>query len=199
MDGVNYNEEYRVHDDLIYYKNIIFFMLGSALKRNILGVACNAPVAGHPGFLKTYHKVRERFTWKGIKDDVLMHVKECSVCQQNKAENSHLAGLLQPLPIPDKKWESVSMDFIMGLPKSQGKDNIFVVVERLTKYAHFFVVLSTILASEVVSLLFKDIFRLHGLPKIIISDIDSKFTSAFWQTLFHLVETNMNMSTTYHP
>ena len=85
---------------------------------NILGAAHDALVAGHPGFLKTYRKVREIFTWKGIKDDVLMYVKECFACYQNKFEHSHLAGLLQPLPIPDKKWESVSMEFITGLPKS---------------------------------------------------------------------------------
>ena len=91
------------------------------------------------------------------------------------------------------------MEFIMGLPKSQGKDSIFVVVDRLKKYAHFFVVLSTISASEVDALFFKDIFILHGLPKIIINDRDSKFTSAFWKTLFGLVETNMDMSTSYHP
>ena len=87
----------------------------------------------------------------------------------------------------------------MGLPKLQGKDNIFVVVDRMTKYAHFFALLSTISASEVAALFFNDIFKLHGLPKIIISDKDRKFTSDFWQTLFGLVETNMNMSTSYHP
>ena len=74
-----------------------------------------------------------------------------------------------------------------------------MVVDRLTKYAHFFAVLSTISVSEVAALFFKDIFRLHGLPKVIISDRDSKFTSAFWQTLIGLVETNINMSTSYHP
>ena len=62
-------------------------------------------MAGHPGFLKTYSKVRERFTWKGLKDDVLMYVKECSACQQNKVEHTHPVGLLQPLPILDQKWE----------------------------------------------------------------------------------------------
>ena len=80
LDGVNQNEEYKVHDDLIYYKNIIFLVLGSALKRKILGAAHDAPVAGHPGFVKTYRKVRERFTWKGLKYDVLMYVKECFAC-----------------------------------------------------------------------------------------------------------------------
>ena len=90
------------------------------------------------------------------------------------------------------------MESITRMPKSQGKDSIFVVVDRMKKYAHFFAVVSTISASEVFSLFFKDIFRLHGLPKVIISDRDSKFTSSFWQTLFGLVETNMNMSTRYH-
>ena len=99
--------------------------------------AHDAPVAGHPGFLKTYRKVREKFTWKGLKDDVLMHVKECSAFQQNKVEHTCPTGLPKPLPIPYQKWESVSMEFIMRLPKSQGKDNIYVVVDRLTKYAHF--------------------------------------------------------------
>ena len=91
------------------------------------------------------------------------------------------------------------MDFITGLPKLEGKDNIYVVVDRLTKYAHFFAVTSTIFASEVVSLFFKDIFRLHGIPKILINNRDSKFTSDFWQALFDLVGTNLNMSTSYHP
>ena len=86
-----------------------------------------------------------------------------------------------------------------GAAKVTRERQYFFVVDKLTKYAHFFAVLSTILASEVPALFFKDIFILHGLPKIIISDRDSKFTSAFWKTLFGLVETNLNMSTSYHP
>ena len=87
LDVLNQNEEYKVHEDLIYYKNRIFLVPGSTLKRKILGAAHDAPVAGHPGFMKTYCKVRERFTWKGLKDDVLMYVKECSTCQKNKFEH----------------------------------------------------------------------------------------------------------------
>ena len=91
------------------------------------------------------------------------------------------------------------MDFITQLPKYQGKDNIYVLVDRLKKFAHFFAVTSTIYASEVATLFFKGIFRLHGFPIIIISDRDSKFTSAFWKALFELVGTNLNMSTIYKP
>ena len=91
------------------------------------------------------------------------------------------------------------MDFITKLPKFQGKDNIYVVVDRFTKFSHFFAVTSTISASELVALFFKDVLRLHGLPKTIISDRDSNFTSAFWQDVFELVGTNLNLCTSYHP
>lgn len=75
----------------------------------------NSPLARHPGYLKTYRAIREIFSWKGLKDDVLRHVKECITCQHNKVEHTLSAYLLQPLPIPEQKWESVSMDFITGL------------------------------------------------------------------------------------
>ena len=88
----------------------------------------DAPSAGHPGFFKTYRQIRERFSWKGLKGDVLRYVRECQVCQQNKSEQSFPGGLLQPLPIPNQRWENISMDFITGLPRVQGRDCIFVVV-----------------------------------------------------------------------
>ena len=91
------------------------------------------------------------------------------------------------------------MDFNTGMSKVQGKYIIYVVVDRLTKFAHFFAVTSTILASEFAALFSKYVFRLHGLPKTIISDQDNKFTGVFWKALFKLVGTNMNMNTSYHP
>lgn len=146
-----------------------------------------------------YRQVRERFTWKGLKNDVLRYVKECTTCQQNKAEQTYPAGLLQPLPILDQKWESISMDFITGLPKSQGKDCIFVVVDRLTKFAHFFSITTEFTVVEIAELFFKEVFRLHDLPKTIISDRDSIFLSIFWGELFRLTGTELNHSTSYHP
>eukprot|EP00253_Pinus_taeda_P004896 PITA_04896 len=88
---------------------------------------------------------------------------------------SHPIGLLQPLPIPEGKWESISMDFITGLPIVQGKDCIFVVVDRLMKYTHFFAISTHYTAAQVAELFFREIFRLHGLPKTIVSDRDSHF------------------------
>jgi hypothetical protein len=130
---------------------------------------------------------------------MLCHIRECATCQQNKDEHTHPTGLLQPLPIPEHKWESISMDFITGLPKVQGKDGIFVVVDRLTKFAHFFAISMEYSASQVANLFFKEIFRLHGLPRTIVSDRDSRFMSTFWQELFRLVGTELTPNTSYHP
>ena len=102
---------------------------------------------------------------------------------KNKVEHTHPTGLLHPLHIPVQKWESISMDFITGLPKVFGKDCIFVVVDWLTKFDHLFVVTGTFTAAQVAKLFFKEVFRLHGLPKSIVSDRDSIFLSAFWQEL----------------
>jgi hypothetical protein len=114
-------------------------------------------------------------------------------------EHTHPAGLLQPLPIPDQKWESISMDFITELPRLQGKDCIYVVVDRLTKFSHFFAIPSNYSTTQVAELFFREIFHLHGLPKTIVSDRDNRFMGGFWQEIFRLVGTELTLSTSYHP
>jgi hypothetical protein len=116
---------------------------------------------------------------EGPQTDVMRHVSECVTCQQNKSEHALPAGLLQPLPIPEQKWESISMDFITGLPKVQGKDCIYVVVDRLTNFSHFYAILIEYSAVQVADLFFREIFRLHGFPKNIVSDRDSRFIGTF--------------------
>jgi hypothetical protein len=118
LDGKIQDDNFRVINDLIYYKGRIFLVPGSSLKAKILHACHNSPVAGHQGISKTYRQVRERFAWKGLKEDVMKHVKECTTCQENKDEHMHPAGLLQSLPIPEHKWESISIDFITGLPRA---------------------------------------------------------------------------------
>ena len=161
--------------------------------------AHNSPLVGHPGYLKTYKQIRERFTWKGLKTDVLRFVRECKVFQQKKVEHTLSVGLLQPLPIPEQKWESISMEFIREFAQVQGKDCIYVVVDRLTNFAHFFAIPSKYSAAQVAELFFKEVFRLHRLPKTIVSDRDSRFMGGFWQEIFRLVGTKLTPSTNYHP
>ena len=114
--------------------------------------------------------LREIFSWKGLKDDVLNYVNKYPTCHQNKVYHTHPVGPLHPFPIPKQKWESISMDFITGLPKVFGKDYIFVVVDRLTKFDHLFVVTTTFTAAQVAELFFREVSILHGLPKSIVSD-----------------------------
>ena len=114
-------DRFRIFDDIIYYMNIVYLVPESNLRKNIIQEAHDSPLSGHQGFLNTYTQIRERFSWKGLKGEVMQHVRECSICQQNKIENIHPTGLLQPLSIPEQKWESISMDFISGCPKSKGE------------------------------------------------------------------------------
>ena len=121
-----------------------------------------------------------------MKSDLKIHIKECDVCQQMKSKTCHLAGLLQPLPIPDKPWSAVSMDFIDGLPRSQRMDVIMVVVDRLTKYVHFIALSHPYSAAKVAHLFAQHVFKLHGMPTSLVSDRDPIFTAKFWAELMRL-------------
>jgi hypothetical protein len=131
------------------------------------------------GNQKTYSKVKREFYWPGMKKDIPSYIRGCDICQRNKVENIHPVGLLQPLPIPSQVWIEVSMDFIGGLPILQGKDVIMVVIDRLSKYAHFIPLTHPYTAGIVAHLFLDQIFKLHGLPKSIVSDRDRIFTSNF--------------------
>jgi hypothetical protein len=109
----------------------------SKLKSTVLSELHATPTAGHSGFTKTYDRVKRSFFWDGMKHDICNFVAECDVCQHNKGETVKSSGTLQPLPIPPAIWKDISMDFITGLPKSGNKSVIMVVVDRLSKYAHF--------------------------------------------------------------
>ena len=134
-----------------------------------------------------------------MKKDIRKFIRECDNCQQNKAENIHIPGLLQPLPIPTQVWTDISMDFIEGLSKSEGYSVIIVVVDRLTKYAHFLPVSHPYTATKITQIFIHHIFKLHGLPKSIVTDRDPTFTSAFWKEFFQLQGTTLKFSSAYHP
>ena len=124
---------------------------------------------------------------------------ECLVFQQNKVETIKTLGLLQPLSIPSQRWEEASIDFITGLPKSEGKSIIMVVVDRLTKYAHFCALSRPFKASTVSTAFMETIQKLHGNPKTIVSDRDHIFTGNFWTKLFSCLGTQLVHSSSYHP
>jgi hypothetical protein len=186
-------------NDSLWYKDRLYLCKNSQLKQKVLLELHTSPVGGHSGFLKTYHRVKKDFFWDGLKADVQRFVAECLVCQQNKVETIKTPSLLQPLSIPSQRWEEVSMDFITGLPKSEGKSIIMVIVDRLTKYAHFCALSHPFKASTVATAFMETVQKLHGSPKIIVSDRDPIFTGHFWTELFSCLGTQLAHSSSYHP
>jgi hypothetical protein len=170
------------------------------MKRFIMDELYKKPCIGHPGYQKMITTTTKQFYWSGLKKGITNYLAKCLECQQVKAEHRHPAGLLQPLPILEWKWETISIDFITALPKStKQNDAIRVMVEKLSKSAHFVHVKSTCKAIDIANIFMKEIFRLHGMPKEIVSDRDTKFTSRFWKSLMDGFETKLLFSTPYHP
>ena len=135
-----------------------------------------------------------------MKTEVAEYIAKCFECQQVKTEHQHPARLLQPLAIPSWKWEIISLDFVTGLPRNQNlNDSIMVVVDKLSKTTHFIPVKIICKAANIADIFLKQIFRLHGIPKVIISDRDPKFTGNFWKSLFKGLNTTLNFSTSFHP
>lgn len=190
---------YRLQGGLIRKKNKILIGADAELKLKIVKWHHVTPEGGHSGRDLTLKRVKQLFTWKGLTTMVRQYVKNCQVCQVAKYDASAYPGLLQPLPIPTDVWVDISMDFITGLPKSQGKDVIFVVVDRLSKSAHFIGISHPFTAVQVAQVYLDNVFKLHGWPRSIVSDRDAVFLSNFWQALFSLHGTDLLLSSAYHP
>ncbi|WVZ77009.1 hypothetical protein U9M48_024914 [Paspalum notatum var. saurae] len=182
------------HGDRICVPNI------KSIRDLILKEAHETAYSIHPGSEKMYQDLKQKFWWYGMKREVAEYVALCDVCQRVKAEHQKPAGLLQPLKIPEWKWEEIGMDFIVGLPRTQsGFDSIWVVVDRLTKVAHFIPVKTTYSGAKLAELYMSRIVCLHGVPKKIVSDRGTQFTSHFWKRLHESMGTKLNFSSAYHP
>ncbi|PWA81445.1 hypothetical protein CTI12_AA187700 [Artemisia annua] len=132
--------------------------------------------AGHPGIKRTLALVEGTYYWPRMEDDVETFVRTCLICQQDKIEQKKSGGLLEPLPTPKGPWESVSMDFITCLPKSEGSGSIIVVVDRFSKYGTFIAAPPDVTADDTAKLFFKNVVKYWGVPHVIVSDRDPRFT-----------------------
>jgi hypothetical protein len=191
--------DFEIKNGLLFIKGKLFIPEASPLKKTLLEEFHSSTIGGHSGIHRTFGRLQENVFWYGMRKDVTQFVKSCSVCQQTKPANHSPYGLLQPLPIPDKVWEDVSLDFIVGLPSFQTHTVILVVVDRLSKAAHFGSLPTHFTASKVADLFAKMVCKLHGMPRSMVSDRDPIFLSHFWQELFRLSGTKLRMSTAYHP
>ncbi|KAJ1686917.1 hypothetical protein LUZ63_018307 [Rhynchospora breviuscula] len=190
---------YSEYQGLIRYKGKICVGNNHDWRNKLLQEVHDTSLGGHSGILASYQRLKSMFYWPNMKEDVYKYVRTCEVCQLNKGEHVKSPGLLQPLAVPEEAWSSISMDFIVGLPKSEGKEVIWVVVDRLTKYAHFVSISHPYSAPSIAQLFLDQIYKLHGLPITIVSDRDPIFTSLFWKEIMEKLGVKLNMSTAYHP
>lgn len=185
----------------LYYLNDALVIPDSAsIKRALIAEHHNPPARGHPGSDRTVQHLLRSYWWPGITKDVREFVRACNECQRNKSKTVKPGGLLQPMPIPGSKWESVGMDFITGLPCTKaGYDSVLVVIDRLSKLVHLIPTTTNVTATEVARLFVQHVIRLHGVPRSIVSDRDHNFTSNFWKTVCEMWQMKQRMSTAFHP
>ncbi|GJR57332.1 putative reverse transcriptase domain-containing protein [Tanacetum coccineum] len=192
---------FEIHSDGIrYFENRVWLPLFGGLRDLIMHESHKSKYSIHPGSDKMYQDLKKLYWWPNMKADIATYVSKCLTCAKVKAEHQRPSGLLQQPEIPEWKWEHIIMDFVTGLPRtSSGYDSIWVIVDQLTKSAHFLPMKKTDSMEKLTQLYLKEVVCRHGVPLSIISDCDSRFASGFWRSLPNALGTNLNMSTAYHP
>jgi hypothetical protein len=189
--------EYMIQEGLLFKANQLCIPKCS-MRENLLKEKHNGGLARHFGHEKTFTKLNKSYFWPGMGADVKRFMDRCKIFQHSKGKRQN-AGFYQPLPILEKSWDAVSMEFILGLSRTQGwLDSIFVVVDIFSKMAHFIPCQKTSDATHIVNLFFKEVIRLHSLPRRIVSVQDTKFVGHFWRNLWKNIGTNISFSLAYH-
>ncbi|KAJ0752560.1 putative nucleotidyltransferase, Ribonuclease H [Helianthus annuus] len=187
-------------DGAYYVTGRIWVPLYGGLRELVMDEAHKSRYSVHPGLDKMYHDISTTYWWPSMKAHFATYVGKCLTCARVKVEYQKPAGLLQQPKIPHWKWEEISMDFVTGLPRSQrGNDTIWVIVDRLTKSAHFLPIKETDKFSTLADVYLKEVVSRHGVPTSIISDRDARFTSELWQAMHKSFGSRLDMSTAYHP
>jgi hypothetical protein len=175
------------HQDVIWFGRRLVVPVNSEIKKTILDEDHMSKFSIYPGSTKMYKDLKQTFWWSDMKVDIAKYVAECDTCHQMKASHLKSAGVLQPLSIPMWKWDDISMDFI------------WVIVDRLTKTAHFIAVHTTYSVQQYAELYMDQIVHLHGILKTIISDRGTQFVARFWEQLHECLGTKLIRSSSYHP
>jgi hypothetical protein len=187
-------------DGVLWFKDRLVVPKDFELRRKIMDEVHCSRYSIHSGTNKMYQDLKKNFWWTRMKREIARYVSECDTCRRIKAEYLRPTGNLQPLSIPEWKWENICMDFIVGLPRtSHGYNSIWVIVDRLTKSAHFIPVATTYRVGQYAELYISHIVHYHGIPKTIISDRGSIFVAHFWEQLHECLGTHLIRSSTYHP
>ncbi|KAJ0863857.1 putative nucleotidyltransferase, Ribonuclease H [Helianthus annuus] len=184
----------------LYFKKRIWVPLYGGIREVILHEAHKSRYSIHPGSDKMYQDLKEYYWWPRLKSDVAVYVGKCLTCAKVKAEYQKPSGLLQQLEIPVWKWEQISMDFITKLPRTpRGHDMIWVIIDRLTKSAHFLPIREKDSTGKLAEIYLREIVARHGVPISIISDRDGRFVSRIWQSFQEAFGSQLDLSTAFHP
>ncbi|XP_078518423.1 LOW QUALITY PROTEIN: retrotransposon-like protein 1 [Lissotriton helveticus] len=175
------------------------FVPGEKLEVETIQRFHDLPLAGHKGVVKTLELVKRNFLWPGMEAQVRQYVATCEQCLKGKSLRQSPQGLLMPLPVPPYPWHTVSMDFIVELPSCQGNSVIWVVVDQFSKMSHFVPLKNLPNATELASLFVQHVVKLHGIPKVVISDRGPQFVSRFWRSFLKGLGVDSRLSTGYHP
>ncbi|GJV72624.1 reverse transcriptase domain-containing protein [Tanacetum coccineum] len=190
----------RRDDGGIYFFDRIWIPSVGGVRKLIMDEAHTSRYSIHPGADKMYYDLRDLYWWPGMKRDIAEYVSRCLTCSKIKAEHQKPSGLLQQPEIPEWKWEKITMDLVTKLPRSSsGYDAIWVIVDRLTKSAHFLPIREDYKTEKLARIYINEIVARHGVPVSIISDRDGRFASHLWQALQKALGTKLHMSTAYHP
>jgi len=196
------NSKFTKESDLLFVKSAnpvkrLCVPADDRLRTRVISECHDSPTAAHPGSRRTFLRCAQWYYWKTMQQDIKEYVKSCETCVRWKHDHQRKNGFLMPIPIPDRCWQVVSMDFITGLPKSGEFDAILTIVDKLSKRAKYTAVRSTDDAPAVARTVFDVVVRHHGLPDVIISDRDSKFTSNFWKSLMKIMGIKLSMTTAH--
>jgi len=192
------NDGIKLQDQLLYRKEKLW-VPGKCVQR-VMESEHDTKVAGHMGQDKTIELIRRNFWWPKMNERIIEFVRSCPECQLNKTAHHQPYGLISPLELPYAPWQSIAMDFITELPVSKGCDQLWVVIDRFTKMAHFLPLLQNGKTAVDLAVVFaREVWKFHGIPTDIVSDRDSRFTSEAWQELLKMLEIRPRMSTAFHP
>lgn len=185
---------------LMTFQGRIWVPFVGGTRTSLMEEAHRSKFSIHPGATKMYLDLRKEYWWPCMKRDVAWFVERCLTCRRVKAEHQRPHGKLQPLEVPEWKWEHITMDFITKLPRTaRGVDAIWVIVDRLTKSAHFLAISESSSAEKLAELYVREVVSRHGVPISIVSDRDVRFTSRFWKKFHEELGTRLHFSTAYHP
>jgi len=193
-------QDFTLNDGILKFKNCLCVPNVPELRTELLNESHDSVLTTHPGSTKMYRDLKSHYWWSGMKKDVAEYVARCLTCQQVKAEHQKPGGLLQPLPIPVWKWDHITMDFVVGMPPTQRHhDAIWVIIDQLSKSAHFLAIKTIFNAKQLAELYIREIVRLHRIPLSITLERDTKFASRFWQGFQTVMGTEVHLSTAFHP